>query len=529
MSNSTIGDTPYHFIVSIYMPEAINANNKRIAKNTLLLYFRQILIMLVSLYTSRVVLLALGVDDFGIFNVVGGVVTMFSFIMGTMSSASQRYLAYDLAGGDKVRLKQTFSLVLLTYALLAVLTIVLSEGVGVWFLNTYMNIPEGRMVAANWVLQFAILTFLAHIFSGPYLSVVIAHEQMDVYAYVSIADVVLKLLIVYLIQIFAFDRLIFYAFLIFLTSLLSTMCYVFYCHWHYQESHFRFYYDKSRLKDMTAFAWWNMIGALANVLRSQGINILLNIFFTPAVNAARGIAYQVNNAVTQFYTNFYTAVKPQIVKSYAKDELHQMHQLIFKSTKYAYFLVFVIVVPIFFYADKILRIWLKTPPELTTIFVQIILINALIEVLSMPLVSGLQAANKIKALQLTVSLLYLLNLPVSYVLLNMGMPAVTPMYVNIAIVIVSLIPRILISRKYIRISIYSYFKFVIAPMLLVTLLGGLCSYLITREFEQEEGLANVLVGCFLIVVSCLASVYFVGINQSERKLLSKFVKSKIFK
>ncbi len=510
------------------MPEPLS-HNKRIAKNTLLLYFRQILIMLVSLYTSRIVLLALGVDDFGIFNVVGGVVTMFSFIMLTMSSASQRYLTYDLASGDEVRLKETFSLVLLTFMFLAVITIVLAEGIGVWFLNTYMNIPEGRMVAANWVLQFAILTFLAQVLSGPYLSVVIAHEQMDVYAYVSIADVVLKLLIVYLIQVFAFDRLIFYAFLIFLTSLLSTMCYVFYCYWHYQESHFRFYYDKSRLKDMTAFAWWNMIGALANVLRSQGINILLNIFFTPAVNAARGIAYQVNNAVTQFYTNFYTAVKPQIVKSYAKDELHQMHQLIFKSTKYAYFLVFVIAAPIFFYADTILRIWLKTPPELTTIFVQIILINALIEVLSMPLVSGLQAANKIKALQLTVSVLYLLNLPISYILLSLGMSAVTPMYVNIAIVIISFIPRIFITRKYIKISIRDYCKNVIVPMLYVTLLGGVISYFITTFFEQTDGIARTIQGSVLIVITCVVTVYLVGISNSERSTMIRILKSKVLK
>jgi len=217
------------------------------------------------------------------------------------------------------------------------------------------------------------------------------------------------------------------------------------------------------------------------------------------------------------------------VKSYAKEDIHQMHQLIFKSTKYAYYLVLIIATPIFFYADSILIAWLKTPPELTTIFVQIILINALVEVLSMPLVSGLQAANKIKVLQLTVSLLYLLNLPVSYILLNIGMPAVTPMYVNIAIVIVSFIPRILISRKYIGISIYSYFKSVIAPMLLVTLLSGSCSYLVTRGFEQEEGLANVFMGSLVMVALCLSSVYFVGINHSERHLLSQFVKSQISK
>lgn len=505
----------------------ISTNNKRIAKNTLLLYFRQILIMLVSLYTSRIVLQALGATDFGIYNVVGGVVTMFSFIMGTMSSASQRYLTYDLSIGDKTRLKQTFSLVLLTYVLLAVVTMVLVEAIGVWFLNTQMNIPAERMNAANWVLQFAILTFLAHIFATPYLSVIISHEQMDIYAYVSIAEVLMKLLIVYLIQEGPFDRLIFYAILIFVTSSITTFCYAIYCFKHYQESHFHYYYERRRLLDMTAFAWWNMIGVVANVLRSQGINILLNLFFNPIVNAARGIAYQVNSAITQFYTNFYTAVKPQITKKYANGDLGQMHHLIFKSSKFAYFLVLVISAPIFFYADFILKLWLREPPEYTIIFLQIILVNALFEVLSMPLVSGLQAANRIKEFQLIVSVLYLLNLPISYIFLRMGMPPETPMYVNIIIVVTSFIPRILICRKYTGISIKDYSKAVLLPMACVTIIGGFISYLLSLLLSQDQGFIVSCSGCLLIFAAILLIIFSIGLTSSERRIFIQYVLKRV--
>lgn len=501
--------------------------NKRIAKNTLLLYFRQLLIMAVSLYTSRVLLLALGVADFGIYNVVGGVVAMFSFLMSTMASASQRYLSYDLAKGDHEKLNETFGLIMLTYILLAFVTVFLTESIAVWFLNTKMTIPPDRMVAANWVLQFSILTFIAHIFATPYMSVIISHEQMAVYAYISIADVILKLLIVYLVQVLLYDRLITYAVLMFLSSLTVTLSYAAYCHIRYKESRFRIFYERGRFHDIIAFAWWNMIGSLANILRSQGINVLLNMFFNPAVNAARGIAYQVNAAITQFYTNFYTAVRPQIVKSYASHERERMHNLIFTSTRLAFLLVFVIGMPFLFYTDTLLALWLKTPPEMTSLFVQVILVNALFEVLSMPLVAGLQAANKIKVLQLTVSLLYLLNLPISYVLLKMGYPAVTPMYVNIVIAIVSFIPRILICRKYINISIRRYASQVLLRMCVIALVGGLLSYGISLLISDDGLLVHVLPGTLLVGIGSLLVCYIIGLKPSERAVAVDYLKTKL--
>lgn len=511
-------------IMTAYICMEFKENNKRIAKNTLFLYFRQLLIMAVTLYTSRIVLQTLGITDFGIFNVVGGVVAMFSFVMGTMASASQRYLAFDLANGDEKQLSEIFSIIMLSYVFLAIITLVLSESIAVWFLNTQMNIPAERMYAANWVLQFAILSFLANIFSAPYLSVIIAHEQMDVYAYVSIIDAVLKLFILFLIRIFLFDRLILYSLLMFLCSSFTTICYATFCYKRYRESHFKYFFDKIRFIEMTTFACWNMIGALAHVLRSQGINILLNLFFNPAINAARAIAFQVNGALRHLSTNFYTAIKPQIVKTYAVSNYMQMHNLIFKSTRFAYYLVFIMSMPVSFYADEILSIWLKTPPDQSVLFVQVIIVNVLFETLSMPLVSGLQAANKIKTYQLTVSILNMMNLPISYVFLKMGYPPVTPMYIAIVIVIFSMIPRILICRKYIHISLWQYFFSVIIRLIIVSIIGLLLSFTIYHKCTGNIYWKGI--GFLSIIIVCGFVVLLVGITNSERRSIFKFLLDK---
>lgn len=503
-------------------------NNKRIAKNTLALYFRQILIMVVSLYTSRIVLQVLGVEDFGIYNVVGGVVTMFSFITGTMGSASQRFLAYDMAKGDKVVLKQTFSLIMLSYIGLAALTIILTESTAVWFLNTHMTIPPARIEAANWVLQFSILTFVFHILQAPYMAVIIAHEHMNVYAYISVVEVILKLLIVYLLQMFLFDKLILYAILMALSSMVIFIAYSYYCHRNFPESHYSYYYNGKRLKDLCSFAWWNIVGAIANILRSQGINVLLNMFFNPTVNAARGIAYQVNSAITSFYNNFYTAVKPQIVKSYAKGETETMLTLICRSSRFAYFLVLVMVMPFMFYADRILAIWLGTVPELTDIFVKTVLITALIETLSMPIVSGLQAANRIKEIQMTVSALYLMNIPISYVFLRLGYPPITPMYVNIVLILVALIPRIWIARNILHMSVSYFAKDVLLRIVIVSTLSLAICYVLYISLLPKSGFFVILSIGVMSILSCIVSL-LLGFSYKEKQYIINIVKNKFNK
>ncbi len=505
------------------MPDT-SSNSKRIAKNTIALYTRQILVMLVTLYTSRVILNTLGVSDFGIYNVVGGVVTMFSFITGTMASASQRYIAYDIAKKDAARTKETFSLIMLSYMMLAMLFLLLAESVAVWFLNTKMNIPPDRMEAANWVLQFSIFSFFITIFQMPYLSMCIAKEHMNVYAYVSIAEAVLRLLVVYLLMISDYDKLKVYAVLMFLTTVVIFLLYRWYCIRKFDESHYRFYYNRKRLVELTSFAWWNMIGALANVLRSQGINILLNIFFNPVVNAARGIAFQVNNAIINFSNNFYTAVKPQIVKNYATGNMIKMHNLIISSSRLAFYLLLILSLPVYLNAEQVLRIWLKTPPEYAPLFVKLILINTLLEVFSMPLVSGLQAHGRIKPYQLTVSIVYMLNVPISYIFLRMGYAPETPMIVNIMLYLLSFPVRLWFCHQYFGLPLMIFVFDVIIRTFLVAAFCFVVNYHLTTYVNPDKTITGLIYSVLLTVTITTSIVLMVGIKKKELHLIKATIR-----
>ena len=321
-------------------------NNKRIAKNTLLLYFRMLFLMAVSLYTSRVVLNALGVEDFGIYNVVGGVVAMFSVLSGSLSTAISRFITYELGKGNKENLNKIFSSAVTIQFGLAGIIILLAETIGIWFLNIKMNIPEVRMEAANWVFQFSILTFAINLISVPYNASIIAHEKMSAFAYISILEAVGKLTIAYLITISPIDKLIFYAILMCAVALVVRLTYGNYCKRHFSECTYHFSWDKLLLKQMFGFAGWNFIGASSAILRDQGGNVVINLFCGPTVNAARGIAFQVNNAVNQFVTNFMTALNPQITKSYASGDKEYMMTLIFQGARLSFYMLFLLSLPI---------------------------------------------------------------------------------------------------------------------------------------------------------------------------------------
>ena len=323
------------------MSNQTSDNNKRIAKNTLLLYFRMLFLMVISLFTSRITLQTLGVDNFGIYNVVGGIVAMFSIMSGSLSNAISRYITFELGKGDKKILKKVFSTAVNVQIIMAVIIAVLIEIGGVWFLNYKMNIPAGRMVAANWVLQFSIISFAVNLISIPYNAAIIAHEKMSAFAYISIYEAVMKLVVVYLIVISPFDKLIVYSFLILLISLSLRLIYGIYCKRKFEECSYMFILDKPLLKKMSGFAGWNFLGAGSFLLMTQGVNMLLNMFFGVALNAARGIATQVENVVNQFTINFGTAINPQITKSYAKGDYDYMHKLVFAGSKYSFFLVVV--------------------------------------------------------------------------------------------------------------------------------------------------------------------------------------------
>lgn len=498
----------------------ISADNKRIAKNTLMLYFRMLVMLLVSLYTSRIVLNVLGVEDYGVYNVVGGIIAMFGFITGTLATAAQRFLSFDLGKGDTRRLRETFSLVMLAYLILLGITLVLSEPIGVWFLNTQMTIPAERLSAANWVLQCTILSFTAGVLTAPYMAVIIAREHMSIYAYTSIADAVLRLVIVWLLEVAPADKLKVYAVLLLTVSIGMATFYRFYCKRHFPESRYVFFFDRRRFFELCSFAVWNVVGAIANTLRSQGLNILLNLFFNPAVNAARGIAFQVNGAVTRFTGNFYAAIRPALTKDFAAGRLDAMKSLALNGSRAAFFLMLVLSFPIFMETEGVLRIWLKIVPDHAVFFVQLTLLQSLLEVIPTPLTYMLQSAGRIKELQSTISVFYLLVVPVSYVFLKFGFPPETVFLVNVVFVVLNWVPRWIICKKVLGLGILDYHRRVslniAVPVTALVAWGIVCKHYGLLPFPVPVNF------CLHACIALLA-VTFLGAKKNERRMAAEFV------
>lgn len=493
-------------------------NNKRIAKNTMILYFRMILIMLVSLYTSRIVLNTLGVEDFGIFNVVGGFVTMFGFLNSAMASATQRFLSFEIGKNDKVRLKNVFSMSVNIHFLIAFAILLLAESIGLWFVNTQLTIPPDRMEAAHWVYQFSIFSLMVNMVSVPYNAMIIAHERMGVFAWVSIVEVIFKLIIVFMLTCFGFDKLKLYSILMFGVSLVIRFIYGIYCNRNFNESTFRFYWNVQLFKTLINYAGWNLWGNAASVIMDQGVNILLNIFFGPVVNAARGIAYQVKAAVNQFVTNFQMALNPQIIKSYAVNDLKYMHQLIFQGAKYSYFLLLALTLPIILEAEFVLRLWLKIVPEYTVIFTRLVLINVLVDCISGPLMTAAQASGKIKLYQGVVGGLLILNLPISYVLLKMGLPPQSTLYVSIALSIVALFSRLIIISPLVKLNISDYIRGVVLQIIPVSMVAAVFPILITENWN--ESFNRLIVTALISFIMVGFSIYTIGLSKSEKLFIS---------
>lgn len=500
-------------------------NNKRIAKNTLLLYFRMMLIMLVSLYTVRVVLDTLGVIDFGIYNVVGGVVVMFSFLSNTMASASQRFFAFDIGRNDMPQLKRTFSMTVIIYVFIGLIILLFAETLGLWFLNTQMVIPLERMEAANWIYQFSILSFLITIMTIPFNAIIIARENMSVYAYISIVEVILKLVVVYLLILFTSDKLKLYAILMFTTTLIISFIYFVICKRKYEETNFKYYWDKGLFKTLISYSGWNLFGALAGVINNQGINILLNVFFGPVVNAARGIAYQVSSAVNQFVMSFTTAVNPQITKYYAINEKEKMTDLVFKSSKYSFFLVFIIAMPVLLETHFILALWLKIVPDYVVLFTRLVIINALIDSLSFSLQTVAQATGKIKFYQSVVGGMMLLNLPISYILLYLKfLPQIT-IYVSIVISIICLILRLWMLKKLVNFPISEYFQKVIKKVGITSILAFVFPLIVT--FQMDDNFSRFIIVLIISLILIVLSIFYVGLSVKEQQYFIDEIKCKL--
>lgn len=500
---------------------SLSANNKRIAKNSAFLYFRMFLIMAITFYTSRVILEALGIEDYGLYNVIGGIIAMFGLINSSMTTATQRFLTFETGKKDPIQIRKIFSVSLIIHILIAIIIAILGETIGLWFFWHKMNIPIDRINAAMWVYQMSILSAIVMIISVPYNAIIIAYEKMNVFAYISILDVTLRLLSVYILVLFDIDRLILYSILMLLTQLILRLIYNLYCKKHFIETHGKLCWDKILFKEMIIFAGWSIWGNCASLFCSQGLNILLNIFFSPAINAARAISVQVQNGIEQFSNNLQSAINPQIIKSYAINELTYMHSLIYASSKFSFFLLWVIIIPIIFNANTLLQIWLKEVPEYSSTFIHIILIITLIETLSKPLATAISATGKIKVFQTTIGCIMMLTLPVSYAVLKLGFAPEAVFKVLLSFSFIAYITRFYFARKYTQINIKRYYHYVISKILLVTFISLIICYIISSTIINEN--IPIILSCVSYIVVSIIITYFIGLEKKEKQ----FIKEKI--
>lgn len=493
------------------------ADNARLAKNTMFLYFRMIFIMAVTLYTSRVVLRVLGVEDFGIFNVVAGVVAMFGFLNSSMSATTQRFISFSLGRGDD-NLNKVFSTCVLTHALIALGVLVLVESVGLWFLYNKMIIPEVRMDAAFWVFQFSVLSTVVTVMSIPFNADIIAHEKMSAFAYISIVEVCLKLLIVFLLDVGNIDKLVLYGFLLLLVQCGIFLTYMGYCLRHFKESRFRFVYEKKLFSEVFSFAGWNLWGYLASILYTQGLNILLNVFFGPVVNAARGLANQVDGAIRLFASNFQMAINPQIVKTYAAKDLESMHKLVFRSSKFSFFLLLALSLPVMIEAPVILRLWLSTVPDWTASFLRLMLVVVIVDSVANPLMTSAAATGRIKLYQSVLGGIQLLIVPVAYVVLRMGGEPNSVFVVHLCICLIAFAVRLFIVRGMIGLSIKKYLMEVCVKSGVVTVVATVLP--LTLYFSMTNSLLSAIVVVFVSLGSVAVSAYAIGLTKSERVFVS---------
>lgn len=502
-------------------------NNKRIAKNTLLLYFRMFLIMVVSLYTSRVVLGALGVEDYGIYNVVGGVVAMFSMLSGSLSAAISRFITFELGTGNREKLVRVFSSSVTIQLGLCAIVLVIAETVGLWFLNSKMVIPESRIYAANWVYQLSLLTFVINLISIPYNAAIIAHERMSAFAYISIFEAVSKLIVAYSIVISPIDKLILYAIMLAAIAIIIRLIYGVYCKKRFEECTYHFIYDHDLLKQMFGFAGWNFIGASSALLRDQGGNIVINLFCGPAVNAARGIAFQVNTAIHSFVTNFMTALNPQITKSYASGDHKYLMTLLFQGARLSYYILLLLSLPVIINTHYILQLWLGQVPEHTVLFVQFVLIFGMCESISSPLITAMLATGRIRNYQLVVGGCQMLNLPVSYIFLRLGAIPETVLIVAIVISQLCLATRLYMLRGMIGLKVRDFIRKIYVNVIGVTALSAIVPVMLANIIG--ENIWNFIGLCVLTIIFTLLVEFYVGCTRKERLFIVSKVKSIIRK
>lgn len=501
------------------------SDNRRIVKNTLMLYFRMLVSMGIGLWTSRMVLAALGATDYGIYNIVGGIVVLFSFLNNTMAVSTQRFLSFEIGRGDAEKLNRTFNASLLLHVGICLIVLVLAETFGFWFVTHRLNIPVERTGAAMLVYQLSVFSAMLGITQVPYNALLIAREHMKAFAYISILEALFKLAIALAITYAAFDKLKFYAVLVFLCSAGTIAIYRFYCIRHFKESRLRFVADKAIYAEISSFAGWNFIAHLVTVANQQGINVLFNIFGGPLFNAARAIALSVNGHILGFVNNFISASVPQITKLYAAGELHEMRELIYRSSKIALLLLAFLLIPFVFEGDYVLELWLKEPPEHANVFLRLTLIAAFCEMLPGTLVYGILATGKVKKYQMFMNSLFALNFLLSLLLLYLGFRLESTYYVAMTIYVAGLFVRLVLLKRMIGISPRRYFCSVLLRVFAVVAVSVPVPALTVFFFESSFlRCAGLFAGT--LFVSALA-VLFVGLDREEREKIISLLKSKL--
>lgn len=501
-------------------------NNTRIAKNTLLLYFRMLFTMLIGLYTSRVVLAALGVDDYGLYNVVGGIVVILSFLNGAMASSTQRYLNVELGKQDKDGLRKVYATSIMIHGGAAIIILILAETIGLWFLNTCMNIASERMGAANWVYQFSIAAFIVTVLSVPYNATIIAHEKMSAFAYISIVEAILKLMVALLISHSPIDKLVFYALLTLIVGLILRFTYGTYCHKHFEECRMGdFKIDKALLKSMLSFSSWTIIGNLAYIFHTQGIAIVINMFFGTAVNAAQGISNQVNGIVNGFVQNFMTAMKPQVVKNYASCNMLEMHKLILIGSRISFFLVLLFSIPIILEAPYLLSLWLKEVPEYTVIFIRILLLVTLFDSFNSLLNAAKGATGIIRNYMIVMTCISIMHLPLSWVFFALGYEPYYAMIVYLVLVVIMQCLRIWFVCRAVGLRIKVFYIEVVARCMMVMVLAFILPLCLHKYLES--GLWSTLCVCVVSVICSSFIIFLLGLKRQERTAICQMAINKI--
>ena len=504
-------------------------NHKRVVKNTGFLFFRLIIVTLISLYTSRVLLDELGIEDFGLYGLIGGIVAMFSSLRGLFASSIQRFLNFEIGKENDIgELKKIFSFGVTIQLVLAVILVIICECVGLWLIHNKLVIEPDKINAALWVFHLSIMSAVVIMMTIPYDAVLIARERMNIFAYLSILESVLKLGIIFLLPYFGEKKLIVYAILIFLVSLIIRLINLLYCKSHFKECTYRFIKDKSLFKELSRFAGWNFLGNSTYSLVNEGTNILLNMFGGTAVNAARSIAYQVRSTITNFTANIQISSNPQIVQLYAQDKKIDSFNLALTSSKFSFFLSLLIVLPLITYTNEVLNIWLKEVPIHTVNFVRLILLSLLVRVFSIALDSLFVASGKLKTYQIINSIANLFNLPLSYFFLKQGYSVEIVFFIMIFMMIIYIPILLILSKKIINLPLKLYFKKVILPSIVVSSLSFITVFFLFYG-KQTEGYLQLTMNVAIILIICCVYILIFGLTKRERIRIKNYISAIVLK